>query len=199
MPKDRRDVDFFIPACELVKQEFQGTSYMASYNPRHVTIHQLKTCSGIFEHLIKESVDQTEPRLSLKLIGGWTLGDDASLHHQKGMALRFEMSESPEGTQGVQWIEKGSVAMPKWGYLKLWAHTADFGFTKLAEMSADEESRLKRSLRADMQRAFANFSEQGEGENGSGECGNIVWKSSIAPGESAGSITYNLQVSHIGQ
>lgn len=198
MREDLSNMDFFIPACELWRKNKEGTDYVASDNPRYVTILQLKTCSVIFEHLIKEAVDQTKPELSLKLIDGWSLGDDASHHHIRGMRLKFEMSQKPEATPSVQWIDGDGVDMTKWSCRKLWPHTADFGFAKLAEMSADEESRLKRSLGADMQGAFAQFFAHGEGEHGSGECGDFEWESSVGPGKSANSITYKLELSHMG-
>jgi hypothetical protein len=170
--------DFFIPAAQL----YDNTDVRI---PDQVTIDQLQTCSGIFEHLIKRAADQTEPGLSLKLINGWHLGDDASLSHVRGMTLRFEISQSPHGDSTVQWIE--GIDMANQACRKLWPYTADFGFSKLAEMPAEVEQGLERSIGASMQSLGPS----------SGGCGDFTWDSNLNPGESGpDSMTYKLVISH---
>jgi hypothetical protein len=181
MKSDPGSSGFFIPAAQL----HDNTDVRI---PDQVTIDQLKSCSGIFEHLIQRAADQTEAGLSLKLINGWHLGDDASHSHVKGMTLKFEISQSLDGASTVRWID--GVDMANQACRKLWPYTADFGLSKLAEMPAEIEEGLETSIGASMQSLGAS----------SGVCGDFAWDSSLNPGESGThSMIYKLVISHIGQ
>lgn len=203
METDCPDTKFTAPNAELwLKKHGGNPEYVAVDIRDHNTISQLKACSSIFEHLIKGAVAQTRPNVSLKLLNGYSCGTDASHWHVKSMTLEFEMSKVAEGAPSVQWIDGADTWDPR--YRHMWAQTADFGLSKLAAMSADDEDRLERSIGAGIQDAFEDFLEKSperhsklKREEGYGQdiCGDYTWKSWVGPGKSGDqSITFKLHL-----